>query len=58
VDMQVSMTKAQAQQLTLLIGFENILLPNDLIIIQNHRDDDEDVGEGFGGVEDQQGSTS
>jgi hypothetical protein len=56
--MQVSMTKAQAQQLTLLIGFENILLPNDLIIIQNHRDDDEDVGEGFGGVEDQQGSTS
>jgi hypothetical protein len=42
----------------LSIGFENILLPNDLIIIKNHGDDEEDIGEGFGGVEEQQGHPS
>jgi hypothetical protein len=39
----------------LSIDFENILLSNDLIIIRNHEDDEEDIGEGFGGVEEQQG---
>ena len=38
--------------------FENKLLPNDLIIVRNYGDDDEDVGEEFGGVVDQQGQPS
>jgi hypothetical protein len=41
-------------QITLSINFENILLPNNLIIIRNHEDDNEDIGESFRGVEDQQ----
>jgi hypothetical protein len=44
--------------MTLSIDFENILLYNDLIIIRNHGDDEEDIGEGFGGMEDQQGYLS
>jgi hypothetical protein len=53
VDMQVPMTRAQARQfnfhvrsfeMTLSIGFENILLFNDLIIINMHGDEEEDVG--------------
>jgi hypothetical protein len=39
----------------LLIDFENILIPNDLIIVRNHGDDEYNVGESFRGVEDQQG---
>jgi hypothetical protein len=39
----------------LLIDFENILLPNDLIIVRNHGDDEEDVGESSRGMEDQKG---
>ena len=38
--------------------FENKLLPNDLIIVRNHGDDDKNVGEEFGGVVDQQGQLS
>ena len=34
-----------------LYDFENKLLPNDLIIVRNHGDDENDVGEGLGGVE-------
>ena len=45
-------------QINLSSGFENKLLPNDLIIVRNHRDGDEDVGEEFGGVVDQQGQPS
>ena len=41
-------------QTNLSFGFENKLLPNDLIIVRNHGDDDEDAGEDFGGVVDQQ----
>ena len=33
--------------------FENKLLPNDLIIVRNHGDDEEDIGEEFGGVVDE-----
>jgi hypothetical protein len=42
-------------QITLSIDFENILPPDNLIIVRNHGDDDEDVGESFRGVEDQHG---
>ena len=35
--------------------FKNILLPNKLIIVRNHGDDDETCGEELGGVEGQQG---
>jgi hypothetical protein len=41
-------------QINLSVDFENTLLPNYLIIVGNHGDD-EDVGESFRGVEDQQG---
>ena len=40
-------------QINLSFGFENKLLPNDLIIVRNHGDDEEDVGEEFGGVVDE-----
>ena len=39
-------------QINLSFGFENKLLPNDLIIVRTHGDDEEDVGEEFGGVVD------
>ena len=39
-------------------GFENKLLPNDLIIVRNHGDDENDVGEEFGSVVDQKGLPS
>ena len=45
-------------EINLSSRFENKLLPNDLIIVRNHGDDDEDVGEEFGGVVDQQGQPS
>jgi hypothetical protein len=41
-------------QITLLIDFENILLPNNLIIVSNHGDDEEDVGKSFSGMKDKQ----
>ena len=45
-------------QINLSFGFENKLLPNDLIIARNHGDDEEDIGEEFGGLVDQQGQPS
>ena len=50
--------KVSSFQINLLCGFENKLLPNDLIIVRNHGDDDEDVGQEFGGVVDHQGQPS
>ena len=47
--------KVSLFQINLSCGFKNKLLPNDLIIDRNYGDDDEDVGEEFGGVVDQQG---
>jgi hypothetical protein len=63
VDMEVAMNWTRGRQLnlqvssfqiTLLIDFENILLPNDLIIVTNYGDNDEDSRDSFGGMEDQQ----
>ena len=45
--------KVSSFQINLLSRFENKLLHNDLIIFRNHGDDEEDVGEEFGGVVDQ-----
>ena len=50
--------KVSSFQINLSCRFENKLLPNNLIIIRNHGDDEEDVGEEFGGVVDQQGQPS
>ena len=36
---------------SVLCNFENRLLPNDLVIVRNHGDDDETDREGLGGVE-------
>jgi hypothetical protein len=47
--------KVSSFQINLSSGFENKLLPNNLIIVRKHGDDDEGVGEEFGGVVDQQG---
>jgi hypothetical protein len=41
-------------QITLSIDFKNILLPNNLIIVSNHGDDEEDVGKSFSGMKDKQ----
>ena len=45
--------KVSSFQINLSCGFENKLLPNDLIIVRNHGDDEEDIGEEFGGVVDE-----
>ena len=50
--------KVRSFQINLSFGFENKLLPNDLIIVRNHGDYAEDVGEEFGGIVDQQGQPS
>ena len=50
--------KMSSFQINLSCGFENKLLPNDLIIVRNHGDDEEDIGGEFGGVVDQQGQPS
>ena len=50
--------KVSSFQINLSSGFENKLLPNDLIIARNHGDDEEDIGEEFGGVVDLQGQPS
>ena len=50
--------KVSSFQINLSSGFENKLLPSDLIIVRNHGDDEEDVGEDIGGVVDQQGQPS
>jgi len=46
--------KVSSFQINLSCGFENKLLPNNLIITRNHGGDEEDVGEEFGGMVDQQ----
>ena len=40
--------KVSSFQINLSCGFENNLLPNNLIIVRNRGDDDKDVGEEFG----------
>ena len=59
-DMLVHITRFIAQQINLQVNsfrtsvlhnFENRLLPNDLIIVRNHGDDDETDIEGLEGVE-------
>ena len=62
------MTRARARRLNLEVSsflrsssyvtFENGLLPNDYIVIRNHGEDQEMMGEGLGDVEDQQGRGS
>ena len=47
--------KVSSFQVNLSCGFENKLLPNNLIIVRNHGDDEDNVGEEFGGLVDQQG---
>ena len=44
--------KVSSFQINLSYEFENKLLPNNLIIVRNHGDDEEDVREEFGGVVD------
>jgi hypothetical protein len=49
------LNKVNSFQITLSIDFENILLPNNSIIVRNHGVDEEDIGESFRVMEDQQG---
>ena len=65
--MLVHITRFIAQEINLqvssfrtsvLCNFENRLLPNDLIIVKNHGDDEETDKEALGGVEGQQGRAS
>jgi hypothetical protein len=67
LNVQGPITRAQARQLNLEVSsflnsssydYENRLLPNDYIVIRNHGEDQGILGEGLGGVEDQQGHTS
>ena len=60
LDIQGPITRARARQLNLevssflstpLYDFENMMLPNDYIVIRNHREE-EMLREGLGGVED------
>jgi hypothetical protein len=60
-------TRARARQLNLEMSsflnsssydYENRLLPNDYIMIRDHGEGQGILGEGLGGVEDQQGRTS
>ena len=60
LDIQGPITRARARQLNLevssflstpLYDFENMMLPNDYILIRNHREE-EMLREGLGGVED------
>ena len=64
VDVQGPITRARARQLNLQVSsflstysceFENSLLPNNLIILRNKGEDQQERGEGLGGVEDQRG---
>ena len=51
----IKLHSASSFQMNLSFGFENKLLPNDLIIVRNHGDDEEETGEEFGGLVEQQG---
>jgi hypothetical protein len=67
LNIQGPITRARARQLNLEVSsflnsssydYENRLLPNDYIVIRDHREDQGILEEGLGGVEDQQGRTS
>jgi hypothetical protein len=67
LNVQGPITRARARQLNLEVSsflnsssydYENRLLLNDYIVIRNHGDSQGILGEGLGGVEDQQGHTS
>ena len=64
VDVKDPITRARARLLNLQVrsflnnyycDFENSLLPNDLIVLTNKREDQQGRGEGLGGVEGQRG---
>ena len=64
VDVQGPITRARARQLNLQVSlflsnyscdFENSLVPNDLIVLRNKGEDQQGLGDGLGGVEDQRG---
>ena len=64
VDVQDPITRARARLLNLQVSsflnnyscdFENSLLPNDLIVLTNKREDQQGRGEGLGGVKVQRG---
>lgn len=68
LNLQGPISRARAQQLYLevssflrsylYVNFENGLVPNDYIVIRTHGEDREMMGDGHGGVEDQQGRAS
>jgi hypothetical protein len=67
LNVQSPITRARARQLNLEVSsflnsssfdYENRLLLNDYIVIRDHGEGQGILGEGFGGVEDQQGRTS
>jgi hypothetical protein len=67
LNVQGPITRARARQLNLEVSsflnsssydYENRLLPNDYSVIRNHGEGQGILGEGLGGVEDQQGHTS
>jgi hypothetical protein len=67
LNVQGPITRARARQLNLEVSsflnsssydYENRLLPNDYIVIRNHGEGQGILGEGVGGMEDQQGHTS
>ncbi|WVZ89456.1 hypothetical protein U9M48_035861 [Paspalum notatum var. saurae] len=67
LNVQGPITRARARQLNPEVSsflnsssydYENRLLPNDYIVIRNHGEGQGILGEGLGGMEDQQGHTS
>ena len=68
LDIQGAITRARARQLNLqvsaflsnalYVNIENSMLPNDYILLRNKGEDQEGVGEGLRGGEDQQGRPS
>ena len=66
-NIQGPITRARARQLNLevssflntsLYDYKDRLLPNDYIVIRNHGEGEGMLGDGLGGVEDQQGRLS
>ena len=68
LDIQGAITRTRARQLNLqvssflsnalYVNIENSMLPNDYILLRNKGEDQEGVGEGLRGGEDQQGRPS